>query len=85
MKDKLGVWCDECETEFASVVTSDSKELCSDCFIETITDEYDGTYQYTETHYMLGGEYIGNEDNFNAVLEKYADNFGAKVLEDEED
>lgn len=80
MKEGQCIWCDNCKYEFAEVKFED-KDLCSDCFIEEITDESGEIYTYTVTNYVMGGEHIGTEEEFDDVVKIYANYVGAELIE----
>lgn len=71
---ELYTWCDDCETEFAEIRYKD-KDWCASCF--EIQLEYD-TYNncpikdldsHTTTTYTLEGEYLGDSDDFDSVID----------------
>lgn len=61
--DKHNYECSSCNDEIAEYKYND-KYYCSKCLLEEF-----GVEEYTETHYMLDGEYLGSEDDISEVIE----------------
>lgn len=61
--DKHSNECSCCFDDKAEYKYKD-KYYCSKCLLEEF-----GVEEYTETHYMLDGEYLGSEDDISEVIE----------------
>ncbi len=81
MKDKIK--CARCESDYADYYYKDKYSdeiICEDCLLEC-----DGITSATVTYYYLDGEYMGNDECYEDLIETLCDNLMFEQIDKEDD
>lgn len=79
MEDRF---CEKCDIEFAEYEYC-GKGLCSGCLVEEL-EEDEEIESYTTTNYILNGEYMGNEEDIQELIDKLICNLDIKEIDSNE-
>lgn len=72
--------CNRCDSEDSENYYKDEYSdeiICEDCLLESDMITTD-----TVTHYYLDGEYLGDDNNLDEVIDNICDNIGYKKIEE---
>ena len=80
MKEEIE--CDRCGSDYADHYYKDKYSdeiICEDCLLEC-----DGITTSTITYYYLDGEYIGNDESYENLIETLCDNLMFEQIDKED-